>query len=78
VKPHPLQVRGTPATSSRQGEAVLLLAQHGQKLHIGLSPLAIPRYKFASDVVLEVLVRITRLNPAQVKRMLAIYSAELM
>ena len=76
MKSHPLQARRKPAVSSRQGEAVFLLAQHGQKLHIGLSPLTMARDKFASDVLLEVWVRTARLKPAQVKRMLAINIAE--
>jgi hypothetical protein len=53
-----------------------LLAQDGQKLHIGLPPLTIPRHELASDVVLEVLIRLAGLKPFQLKLMLAVDAAE--
>jgi hypothetical protein len=56
---------------------MLLLTQDGQKLHIGLAPLAMPRNKLASDVVFEVLIRIAGLKPAQFEFMLTVNLAEL-
>jgi hypothetical protein len=61
-----------PAASTREGEAVLLLVQDCQKLHIGFPPLAMPHHELASDVVLEVIVCIAGLKPFQLKRMLAV------
>lgn len=55
---------------------MLLLAQNGQKLHVGLTAFAVAQHQFASDVVLELLIRIAGLKPAQFEFMLAVHVAE--
>jgi hypothetical protein len=75
VKSHPYRL-GDACCLKPPGRGGVVAGAARSKLHIGLPPLAMPRHELASDVLLEVLVRIARLKPAQVKCMLAIYIAE--
>lgn len=68
--------RAGPLASSRQDEAVLLLTQYCQKLHIGLAPLAVSHNELASDELLQVVISIVCLKPAYFNFMLKIDVAE--